>query len=229
MSSWTQAALDFHRDLSVQGAVQHVLLTHAHIDHIASLGPLIDNTRQPTDEPLIIHCSESVGESLRRHYFNDVLWPDLLNLPSSAQPYARLSIFRPGHWFSVAEFKVLPIEVNHTVPCVGFFIRDDKATVLLSGDTGVTDEIWRHARRCESLKAVILEVAFPNELQAHAQVAMHLTPNDFGRELTKLADQSVRLFAVHLKAQHQQSVEQELEELGLARLERLEPGREYTI
>ena len=222
-------SIGFVPDLTVQQAVKHILLTHAHIDHLASLGPLIDNTCETADEPLTIHCSAEVAECLKRHYFNGSLWPDVLRLPSAERPYARLQVFQPLQTFSVAGFEVLPVPVDHSVPCCGFLIRHDRTTILLSGDTGSTEQIWKAAKQYSDLKAVVLEVAFPNELKARADMAMHLTPKGFEREVAKLGEQRPKLFAVHLKAPHQDRIVQQLDELGLDDLHRLEAGRVYEL
>jgi cAMP phosphodiesterase len=216
-------------DVRLQRSIKHVVLTHAHIDHIASLGILIDNLPGPPADPLTVHCTAEVADCLTRHYFNGRIWPNVFALPDVQAPYAKLRIMQPGTPLALHDLEILPIEVNHSVPAVGLIVRDSNGAIVVSGDTGPTDEIWRHATQRGDLRAVVLEVSFPDTMQAQAAASGHLTPSGLAAEIAKLRGMTPRILAVHLKPAYRPQIVDQLRALGLPQLEVLVPGRTYEF
>ena len=136
---------------------------------------------------------------------------------------------QPGTPFELHGIEILPIEVNHCVPAVGLIVRDSAGSIVMSGDTGPTDEIWRQATRRGDLRAVVLEVSFPDTMQAQATASGHLTPSGLAAELTKLRGMTPRILAVHLKPAYRPQIVDQLRALGLPRLEVLVPGKTYEF
>jgi 3',5'-cyclic-nucleotide phosphodiesterase len=93
---------------------------------------------------------------------------------------------------------VTAISGHHTLPAVGYLIRDRKSAILYSGDTGPTEKLWAVARACQDLKAVIVETSFPDRLETLARQSGHLTPGMLKRELAKLS-REVPVLITHLK------------------------------
>ena len=91
-----------------------------------------------------------------------------------------------------------PIPVNHVVPTVGLIVRDGDASVVFTSDTYVTDAIWQAAREVESLKAVFVDVSYPNEMEELAAASKHFTPQSLSSDLKKLG-REVEVYAVHIK------------------------------
>ncbi|HXG13064.1 MAG TPA: 3',5'-cyclic-nucleotide phosphodiesterase [Gemmataceae bacterium] len=201
-----------------QARVKHLLLTHSHLDHLASLPMLIDNTYTGTGDCLTVYGSEEVLDSLRRDVFNNRLWPDFITMSRTQPPFVRLQPLEPGRTVEVAGLRVTPVPVNHVVPTLGYIIEDDGAAVAFSSDTAPTDELWERANRTPNLKAVFLEATFPEALDWLAKLAYHLTPSRFAAEARKLT-RPVRLIAVHIKPRYHAQVVKELEALGLPGLE----------
>ena len=79
-----------------------------------------------------------------------------------------------------------------------------------------------------NLKAVFLEVTFPDAMTETARISMHLTPAGFVREMQKLP-LPVKFLAVHLKAQFQEKVAQELLAHKLTNVEIVEMGKTYEF
>ena len=127
-------SIGFFPDVSLQKSIKHVLLSHAHIDHVASLGAFIDNVCEPGKPPVTIHCSDDVADVLRDNYFNNKIWPNVLRIPSRERPYAKLQVFAPGVEFEVDKLRVIPVDVDHAVPTVGFIVRDTGSSFVFSGD-----------------------------------------------------------------------------------------------
>src|SRR5687768_5729967 len=57
-------------------AVGHVILTHAHLDHVASLPIAIAEVFPRLTRPLRIYATPDVIQAVRDHLLNGVIWPD---------------------------------------------------------------------------------------------------------------------------------------------------------
>src|SRR5947199_2955985 len=73
-------SLGFFGTPQQQEKVRHVLITHTHIDHTASLAIFVENAYLPTPDCPTIYGSDEVLDCLRRDIFNDRIWPDFLKL-----------------------------------------------------------------------------------------------------------------------------------------------------
>ena len=125
----------------------------------------------------------------------------------------RFEIIEPRRTVDVGGLAVTPIPVNHIVPTVGLVVQSDGAAVTFTSDTYVTDELWEVARKAEDLKAVFVDISFPNELAKLAADSKHLTPRLLEGELKKL-DRDVEVYAVHIKPTNRDEVIRQLHELG---------------
>lgn len=211
--------LGFYRDAFDQARVKHVFLSHTHIDHIASLPVFVENAYEGKAESVVVHATAPVLDSLHRDLFNDRVWPDFIALSKGRAPFLRLERLEPGRPVEVEGLKITPIDVDHIVPTVGFLVEEeDGRAVLISSDTGPTEEIWRRGRAVADLRAVFLEVTFPDELAWLAEVSKHLTPSMFAQELAKLG-RPVEVIAVHIKPRYREKVVSELHGLGLPKLQ----------
>ncbi len=211
-----------------QQTVRHVVLSHSHVDHIGSLPIFLENVAEPGKPPIVIHGSDAVLNALRKHVFNDCLWPDLERLGKESDPLVQLAHLAPGGSVELEGVRVTSVSVDHIVPTSGFLLQQDGATVVLSMDTGPTEEIWRRAKSAGNLRAAFLEVTFPNSMAALARAAKHLTPAMFAGEVAKLPA-TTRVIAVHIKAAFYSEVAAELKALGLPNVEIVAPGREYVF
>ncbi len=211
-----------------QAEIKHVFLSHTHIDHIASLPILLENAYEHGSDCVTIHASKPVIDCLRTDIFNDRLWPDFVALSRPDDPFLRLQILTPGQPVEAAGLRVVPVEVNHSVPSLGFLVEDDRSGVVFSSDTAATDELWQVANACQCLKAVFLEATFPNEMDWLAKDALHHTPATFALEVKKIRA-SVAIIAVHLKARYYREVVEQLEALHLPRLSIGQVGATYEF
>src|SRR5262249_35233637 len=199
--------------LQDQIKIKHVLLSHSHMDHLASLPLFIENTFDPSRPPVTIHGNEHVIDCLRQDIFNDRLWPDFVSMSREGASFLKLQTFTPGRTISLAGLRITPVAVNHVVPTCGFIVDDGSAAVVIAGDTGPTEEIWQRANALPHLRAVFLEATFPNAMSDLADVAKHLTPELFAAEAAKV-NANAAIIAVHLKARHYSSIVEELRALG---------------
>ena len=215
--------------LTAQQAINHVLLSHAHFDHVKGLPTLADNRFGSGTGTLAIASIPEVLNELRVHIFNGALYPDFFQLPSYEQPTLAAQALRPGETYDVAGLRVTPIRVNHLVPAVGYLISDGQSTLLYSGDTHHTDDIWRVARETANLKAVFIESSYPNHMADLAERAKHLTPAMLRTEFEKLGRPDMPVYVFHMKPRFRDQIVRELHALGIPKLCVLEEGQELTV
>jgi ribonuclease BN (tRNA processing enzyme) len=211
-----------------QARVRHVLISHSHIDHVGSLPLFVENVYEGQSDCVTIYGSAAVLESLRQDIFNGRVWPDFIGMSSPQTPFLKVETLESGKPVEIDGLRITPVAVNHVVPTHGFLIDDGSAAVVISSDTGPTDDIWKLANRTPHLKAVFLEATFPNALGQLATISGHHTPATFARDVQKLKP-PVRLIALHIKPSVHAEVVRELEALGLPNLEIRQIGKTYQF
>ena len=221
-------AIGFVSSIDVQKQIRHVVLSHAHIDHIASLPLFLDTVYDTHSECPTVHASEDLQNCLQRDMFNNRLWPDLLHMPNGGSPFLNFSTLVDGQSVQLGNVRLTPVSVDHVIPCFGFLIEDDQTAIAFVSDTAPTQNIWDRIHDVRNLKAVFLEASFPNALQRLADKSMHLTPRDFGGEVGKIGH-DVPVIAIHLKSKFHETIVEELKSLGLKRLEIGKPGHTYQF
>lgn len=211
-----------------QARVRHVLLSHTHMDHLASLPIFVENAYEGKSECVTVYGSRDVLDCCQEHLFNEKVWPDFIALSREERPFLRLTPFEPGETIDVEGLRVTAVALDHVVPTVGYVIRDGQSAVAIISDTGPTEEIWRRVNQEPGLKAVFVEATFPDELGWLADVSKHLTPATLAREAAKLT-RPTRLVVIHIKARYKEQVTAQLHALGLAGLEIGQPGATYSF
>jgi len=212
-----------------QLAIEHAIVSHAHLDHVAGLVYLTETLAFcEVGAAVTISSIDPVVTALRSNVFNNTLWPDFSKIPHPDVPVVKFRTLIEDVEQRVADLWVTPIAVSHSVPAVGFVIHDGSSAVIYSGDTGPTEALWQAARSLRGLRAIILECAFPNRLGALAQVARHMTPALIRRELDKLPS-DVPVWIFHVKPQLHEEVGEELARIGAPHLSILEQDRTYIV
>ena len=207
--------------------VRDVIVTHPHMDHVATLPIFVDDLFGFLEEPVRVHATAEVCALLVRYVFNGTFYPPFQNFENGRTRVMEFVPFREGEEFRVAHLKVKAVAVSHIVPTVGLVLSDGARTVAFSSDTSATEEFWRVVNREPRLDALLIEASFPNHLRRLADVSGHLTPEALGAELRKLTHEEVEVLAMHLKPSFRAQLVEELEALGHPRLSAMEPGREY--
>jgi ribonuclease BN (tRNA processing enzyme) len=208
--------------------VRDVIITHPHMDHIATLPILVDDLFAFLREPVRIHCTEEVCHILERDVFNGTVYPPFQKFSNERTRVMEFVTFRTGEEFRVAHLRVTAVPVNHIVPTVGMILSDGDTTIAFSSDTAATDEFWQLANREARVKALLIEASFPNFLAKLADTSGHLTPEALGQELCKLTHTDLDILVMHLKPSFREQLIRELAALDIPRLSAMEPGREYS-
>ena len=208
--------------------VEHALISHGHLDHVAGLAYLTETLACCSrPHPVTFASIEPVVTALQGSVFNNVLWPDFSTLPPGA-PVVQFRTLVEGTEQRVGDLHVTPVGVSHTVPTAGFIVHDGRSGFIYSGDTGPTDALWQAARGLPGIRAVILECAFPNRLGRIAEFAKHMTPDLIQREIDKLPP-DVPVWIFHIKPQFFEETVAELQRMAGDRILILEQDRTYTV
>jgi cAMP phosphodiesterase len=210
-----------------QRSVRDVIVTHPHMDHIASLPIFVDDLFGELREPVRIHATGEVIELLKADVFNDVVYPKFDLLKNTHGHVMEFVPFEPGREFKVAHLTCTAVSVNHIVPTIGLLVSDGTATVAFSSDTAETEEFWQVVNQAKTLHALFIEASFPDSMEGLAKASKHLTPASLRSELTKLDHNGMDILAVHVKPAYREQVIAELNLLNIDKLRVMEPGKVY--
>lgn len=207
--------------------IRDVILTHAHLDHIAGLPLYIDDLFATLRRPVCVYATDEVIEVLERDIFNWSVYPRFSELENDNGKVMQYFPFETGKPFSVKHLQVKAVQVNHNVPSVGFIVSDGKTTFALTSDTSEMDGFWQVLNAEKNLSAVLVECAFPNELEELAQISYHLTPKTLKKELEKIERPDCLIYVVNIKPMYRDDIVRQIEELKLENLQILEVGHVY--
>jgi ribonuclease BN (tRNA processing enzyme) len=210
-------------------AIDDIVLTHSHLDHVKDVPLVADLLVGRRKTPLRVHASTACARTLRENVFNGELWPDFTRIPDPEHPVLELVPFDPERSFRAGRHTFHPVPVRHPVESVGFVVTDGEATIAISGDTGPTTRFWQRVDAEPRLAALLVETSFPNALQALADVSGHLTPNTLALELEKLERSGFPVLLYHLKPSHLAELRRDLSALERPGIRVLAAGDEFTF
>lgn len=208
--------------------IRDVILTHAHLDHIAGLPLFIDDLFSNLTEAVRIYAAEEVIEVLERDIFNWSVYPKFSELKNENGAVLEYRSFEVGKEFDVKHLRVRAVNVNHKVPAVGFIVCDGKTKFAISGDTASAGEFWKELNKETHLDAILIECAFPDQLSELAEASHHLTPKSLECELKNIKQQNCPIFVINLKPTYREQIVRQLEELEIENMEILEIGKVYN-
>jgi ribonuclease BN (tRNA processing enzyme) len=178
--------------------IDHVFITHSHLDHIACMPLLMDSVGFMRDKPLIIYATEATLQIMRQHVFNWEIWPDFTLVPNAREPFMCYQTIQVGQTVNLDGRLITPLPANHVVPAVGFRIDSGVASLVFSGDTTTNDAFWEEVNQIDNLRYLLVETAFSNHDKELAVASKHFCPGLLAEDLRKLK-LDPEIYITHLK------------------------------
>lgn len=191
--------------------IDHIFVTHSHLDHISSIPFLVDTVGGMRANPVTVYAQSATIEVMRNHVFNWSIWPDFTQLPTVDKPFMRFEPIQIGQEIDIKGRRITALPANHVVPAVGFHLDSGNASLVFSGDTTTNDALWKLVNKINNLKYLIIETAFCNREKQLAILSKHLCPSMLAEELAKL-ERNAEIFISHLKPGEIELTMQEIEE-----------------
>jgi HD-GYP domain-containing protein (c-di-GMP phosphodiesterase class II)/ribonuclease BN (tRNA processing enzyme) len=188
--------------------INHIFLTHSHADHITDLPFIIETFFESRETPLTIYALEETIAVLKKHSFNDVIWPDFTKIKLLKNDTFSL-ILKPikiNEITKIHNYSIKAIEANHISGACGFVIKKNHQGFIISGDTYINPYMWEEIEKDEDIKSLLIECSYPDKLQELAKITRHLTPELIAKELEKLTRKNLSVFYYHLKPSYQKDL-----------------------
>ncbi len=197
--------------------INHIFLTHSHLDHIVDIPFLSDAYFEKRKKPITVYALKETIEHLNKYIFNWNIWPDfceidLIGQNSSAIKFVEL---KSNEQIEFEDCKIKAIKTNHTTSSCGYVITKNNNSLLFTSDTYRCDTIWEELNNNKNIKTLIIDVSFPSRLASLAKNSKHLTPNDLKEELKKLKRDDITIFINHLKPSYIKEIKEEILKLNI--------------
>ncbi len=207
-------------------AVDHVFLTHSHLDHVAALPLMLDAVAARRSVPLTLHAPAPTLEALQAHIFNDVIWPDFTRIPSATSPFLKMEPIAVGQVKEVAGMHIEALPAHHSVPAVGYAVSQGGPCWVFSGDTEDEPLFWARVNQLD-VGMLVVETAFSNKESDLAKRSLHLAPLTLAQQLSRLGpDCTFPIYITHTKPAETELIMEEIEALRVTGVGTVRIGQE---
>ncbi len=185
-------------ELDALRRIDHIFITHSHLDHIASIPLLIDSVGEGRAFPLTVYAPAETVHILRSHIFNWLIWPDFSAIPDRARPFLRFQPFNVGESIRFGNRVITALPAYHTVPAAAYCLDGGDGQLVYSGDTTYCPELIAEINRLPRLRHLIVETAFGDDQHGLALASRHLCPRLLAAMLDEISV-SPQVHISHLK------------------------------
>lgn len=204
--------------------IDHVFVSHAHLDHVAFIPFLVDTVGEERARPITVYGNAETLRILRSHVFNWLIWPDFSTIPDRNAPFLRYQEVRVGEAIRLGERTIRPLPALHTVPALGYCLDSGAAKLVYTGDTTYSDELLEHINALGAIRYLIIEAAFPDAQQGLALASRHMCPSLLIKMLEQVSGDP-EVLVTHLKPGKGERIMSEIQSYGgHLRAKRLQPG-----
>ena len=192
-------------------AIDHVLLTHSHLDHVAALPLMVDAVAARRRSPLRVYALQATIDALKTHVFNNVIWPDFSRIPTPEAPFIHFYPLVTGQTTCLADKRVEVLPATHSVPAVGYAVQGDSGgNWVFTGDTAHNPALWARLNRMD-VAMLVIETAFSNREARLAERSQHLCPQSLAAELDCIAaGRNYPIYLTHVKPDQRELIMREI-------------------
>ncbi|NRP59274.1 3',5'-cyclic-nucleotide phosphodiesterase [Marinobacterium sp. xm-d-564] len=183
--------------LAQMNQIETVLLTHAHMDHIAGVAMMLASLSEHRHKPIILAAPKEVLEAVKAHILNWVIWPDFSKIPNEQTPVLEYLELEPLQRLELNGYQVMPIPLSHTVPSFAYRISKGEGAFCFFGDTGPTELVWQTLNQ-QPVSDIFIELSYRNDSAELAGISKHYTSVTLAEDLAKL-DEPSKVHIMHLK------------------------------
>jgi len=213
--------------------IRNIFISHAHLDHIVGIPFLADNIignmNHRVDHRVNIFSISPVLKTIKKHLFNNSVWPDFTIIPHPDNAILNLIKLNPGKSIKINDYIITPYKVNHIVPAAGFLVEDTKKKrFFYTGDTGPSSETWEKIGD-KKIHCLIIEISFPNSMYDMAIKTGHLTPSLLKEELSKMRHLPEHIYVTHLKPRCFKEIKADIAGLEMKNIKLLKCGNTIKV
>jgi len=197
--------------------IENIWLTHSHLDHIADIAYVLDNYFSLREETLNIIALPETIDALKKHMFNDCIWPNfeeinLIDGKTRALSYTSVEI---GKTYKLSENESIEaFETDHTVASCGYVYKKNNNAILITADTCSLDTLIEEVDSDLSIKSMVIECSFPSEMEQLAKDSKHLTPKLLFEQLKSLKRDDIALYINHIKPGYITKITNQINEIS---------------
>jgi HD-GYP domain-containing protein (c-di-GMP phosphodiesterase class II) len=197
--------------------IDHIFITHSHLDHIFEIPFLIDSYFSHREIPLTIYGLKETLEHLQKFIFNWQIWPDfseieLIHKKFNAIKFHEISL---GETICFENCSLKAIKNNHTSSSCGYVITKKDNAILFSSDTFTCPSLFDEINNNPHIKSAIFDISFPSSFEKLAYDSKHFTTKIFKEQLPLLKRNDVRIYINHIKPSFYETVEKEIMEANI--------------
>jgi len=195
--------------------LETVWLTHSHLDHISDIAFILDNFFSQRSKTLTIKALGETIQTLKEHFFNDLIWPDfskinLVNSELKALSYEEIEL---GVEYTLNESdSIRAFETDHTVASCGYIFTRDGDSVLITADTYSLQNVIEIIDTQTDINSIVIECSFPSSMPKLAKDSKHLTPKLLFESIQKIKREDIKLYINHIKPSYLEKIVKEIKE-----------------
>ncbi len=197
--------------------IDHVLLTHSHLDHVAALPLMVDAVAGQRTYPLKVYGLAGTLHALKTHIFNNVIWPDFSRIPTPEAPFITFHEIAVAQTLQITGKLIEVLPAVHTVPAVGYAITTGSGCWVFTGDTERNPAFWDRVNDL-NVAMLVIETAFSNREKDLAERSLHLSPEALASELRHIAQgRQYPIYITHTKPAETDLIMSEIQGLDQTR------------
>jgi len=193
--------------------VEHLYISHTHLDHISDIAYILDNYFSLRKKPLNIYGTLGTIKNIKECFLNDIIWPDFskIHLLHSQECSVIYHEIKLNTRYTINETTFIEaFDTDHTESSCGYIVYKKESSVLITSDIVNIDNVIQTINTNKKIKALVVECSFPSHMRDLAIESKHLTPEIMFEGLKKLKREDILIYVNHLKPSFENEIIEEI-------------------